>query len=235
MVQMATTQECRDFISLLSHNARSHRSKWPVTTRKTLYFGKDSKRWTLKLYVKTDEHQAGGHRLPMALPSRGQLLGWVESMLRIELTLRGKELVKLDLAKAQQWNATVAQAQLKRVINTIVIQPLAALPSETIAGLTPCVRDTYELWKCGVDPRDIHGERTYQDRRRKLLKEGIDISVPWSVDFDQHSTPPHICTLETWKTLGAGVLRLWKAVRHWSYSPSAAPYHLFPVSDRLMT
>lgn len=69
----------------------------------TLYFGKNSRRWSLKLYSKGQEIRATGHGQDavLALP---HAVEWADKTLRAELTLRGMELQRLNLAYVGQWS-----------------------------------------------------------------------------------------------------------------------------------
>ncbi len=61
----------------------------PVTTGGTLYFGKNSRRWSIKFYSKGDEiGKLEGHKLPLEVGYRDNLIDWADNKLRGELTLR---------------------------------------------------------------------------------------------------------------------------------------------------
>lgn len=66
----------------------------------TLYWGQHSRRWSIKAYCKAEEINAPKHKLPdhLQLP---ELLNWVDNKLRVELTLRSKELTELGLSDAK--------------------------------------------------------------------------------------------------------------------------------------
>jgi hypothetical protein len=142
-----------------------------------VYFGKNSTRWALKLYYKGDELLARrkGHRLPDVLPERARLLQWAEGVVRFELTLRSKELEKIDVAhwdplKVWQhyydkitWNqnARMAEADMLEV------------------RLSTTQQATLVLWRQGVDLRARMTKPTFYRVRQVLLKEvGVDIASP---------------------------------------------------------
>ncbi len=78
----------------------------PIMTGGTLYFGKHSRRWTMKFYGKLEEITKKGHKLPYSIDDYDKLLEFAESMLRAELTLRSPELGKLELNTASCWKAS---------------------------------------------------------------------------------------------------------------------------------
>ena len=81
----------------------SHRGRGQLVKGSTLYFGKNSRRWSLKLYSKGQEIRAKGHGQDavLALP---HAVEWADKTLRAELTLRGMELQRLNLAYVGQWS-----------------------------------------------------------------------------------------------------------------------------------
>jgi len=143
----------------------------------TIYFGKTSERWTLKLYHKGDELLARkkGHRLPDELPQREKLLEWATGVVRFELTLRSKELEKIDV---RQWQPLqVWQAYFDKVTWNQNARMLEADMFEV--ELPRKLRMTLELWRAGTDPRSLMGRNTFYFHRRELLKAvGVDIASP---------------------------------------------------------
>lgn len=75
----------------------------PTSKGGTVYWGKNSKRWSLKAYSKGEEIHAPKHRLPDTLMET-PLPDWADNKLRIELTLRSKELEELNLKAASTWD-----------------------------------------------------------------------------------------------------------------------------------
>jgi len=172
-----STAAARCWLREVGGTARS-RHGGSVCTDGTVYFGKNSTRWSLKLYHKGDELLARrkGHRLPDELPQRERLLQWAEGVVRFELTLRSKELEKLDVTQWQplevwqRYFGKVTWNQNAQMVEADMLE--VGLPSE--------MRKTLALWRAGVDPRPLLGSRaTYYRHRQTLLKEvGVDIAVP---------------------------------------------------------
>ena len=157
-------------------SARS-RHKGGVTTDGTVYFGKNSQRWSLKLYHKGDEVQARGkgHRIADELPDKEKLVEWAQGVVRFEITLRAKELEKLEITR---WNPLeVWQRYFGKVTwnqNAQMVEP-----DMLEVSLPPRWRMTLELWRAGKDLRTIMANGTfYRHRRHLLLKCGVDIASP---------------------------------------------------------
>lgn len=75
----------------------------PITTGGTLYFGKNSRRWSVKFYSKGDEIEDRKHKLPLGIELRDNLIDWADNKLRGELTLRSIQLKEKQLSVAAQW------------------------------------------------------------------------------------------------------------------------------------
>lgn len=84
----------------------------PVTKGSTLYFGKNSRRWSIKFYSKGDEVEARGHKLPQQIELRDNLMEWSDNKLRGELTLRSIQLKEKGLDLAAKWNEYTPIEQL---------------------------------------------------------------------------------------------------------------------------
>jgi len=145
-----------------------------------VYFGQGSTRWSLKAYHKADELVARGrgHRLPDELPHRERLFSWAIGVVRFEVTLRTKELEKLEsiprtpveaLAVWQTYFDKVTWNQNARMVESDMFE----------SGLRGELRKTLALWRAGVDLRDMLSRNTYYKHRRQLLDQvGVDIASP---------------------------------------------------------
>lgn len=163
----------------------------------TVYFGKTSERWALKLYHKGDELLARkkGHRLPDELPQREKLLQWADGVVRFELTLRAKELEKVfgtkqlvktasgwqeetGLQDLSRWEPlTLWQQYYDKVTWNQNAQMLEADMFES--ELRRELRKTLALWRTGADARSVLSKNTYYKHRRQLLDYmGVDIASP---------------------------------------------------------
>ena len=77
----------------------------------TAYFGKNSRRWSLKCYSKGLEILAKGHKLPpeLAIP---EMLEYAQKALRIEGVTRQLELKRRQLHVASNWDIDTAEELL---------------------------------------------------------------------------------------------------------------------------
>lgn len=171
-----TSVSARSWLRECGGTARS-RHGGALFTDGTIYFGKNSERWSLKLYHKGDELLARkkGHRLPDELPHREKLLEWASGVVRFEVTLRSKELEKIDL---KAWDALrIWQAYFDKVTWNQNAQMVEADMFET--ELRGELRKTLALWRAGADPRSLLSKNTYYKHRRQLLDYmGVDIASP---------------------------------------------------------
>lgn len=151
-----------------------------VNTDGTIYFGKGSTRWSEKCYHKLDELLARGkgHRLPDELPERARLLEWAEGVVRFELTLRAKELEKIEFAN---WSAGSALEIWQQYFDKITWNQNAAMVERDMLETQLPVRlqGVLEMWRNGLDLRDRMPKRTFYRTRRELLDGiGVDIASP---------------------------------------------------------
>jgi hypothetical protein len=172
-----TADAARSWLRESGGSARS-RHGGAVNTDGTIYFGKNSERWSLKCYHKGDELLARrkGHRLPDELVHREKLLSWAVGVVRFEVTLRSKELEKLDL---KQWNPLqIWQQYFDKVTWNQNAQMAEADMFES--ELKGELRKTLVLWRAGADLRALLGSKaTYYRHRQQLLKAvGVDIASP---------------------------------------------------------
>jgi II/X family phage/plasmid replication protein len=167
----------RSWLREVGATARS-RHGGAVNTDGTIYLGKTSTRWALKVYHKLDEIHARrkGHRIPDELPNRERLVGWAEGVVRFELTLRRPELESVDfsrfdaLALWKEYFGRVTWNRNARLVEADMFE--RELPNE--------LRKTLALWRAGMDLRhDLLPDRTFYRHRRALLTElGVDIASP---------------------------------------------------------
>lgn len=171
-----SSPSARSWLREVGGTARS-RHKGNVSTDGTIYFGKNSQRWSLKLYHKGDEllARSKGHRLPDELAQRERLLEWADGVVRFEITLRSKELEKLDMSKwapLEVWERYYAKVTFNQ--NTQMMEPdmlEVSLPFK--------LQGTLAMWRTGADLRARMSHNTFYVHRRALLKAmGIDIAVP---------------------------------------------------------
>lgn len=143
----------------------------------TLYFGQHSRRISLKLYNKWRELQK--HPLHDALPFKNQLEEYAKPLLRSEVRLLTMELKKRSLNKASHWkNESVIDEIIRERIETLKMNEKIRLSDSELEVLPARLLGPYELWRQGMDLRNIYPKTTFYRYRSELEKYGIDLSAP---------------------------------------------------------
>jgi II/X family phage/plasmid replication protein len=178
MWELPRRSDVRAWLRAAEFQSKSRHGR-PITTGSTLYFGKNSRRWSIKFYSKGDELEARvkGHKLPYEIPERDKLIKWADNKLRGELTLRSVQLKEANLNLAANWTESIV---IERLINHIETLDMAEQFSLTLAildGLPSRLIAVYKLWKEGEDLRGLYPKATFYRYRAELLKHGIDINV----------------------------------------------------------
>lgn len=158
-----------------------HRGRGQLGKGGTLYFGKKSRRWSLKLYAKGDEIFVEGHGQEsiLDLPSA---IEWARKTLRAELTLRGMELDNIGLRYVRNWMPIDEKPLnpvelLKARLETMTMTTTQNLSEEILSELTNAQRTAYLAWIGGNDLREVIPMRSFYRLRRKLLPHGVDIAT----------------------------------------------------------
>lgn len=160
----------------------ANRGRGQLMKGSTLYFGKNSRRWSLKLYSKGQEIRAKGHGQDavLALP---HAVEWADKTLRAELTLRGMELQRLNLAYVGQWSDKDSPGEgvtlelLRSRLQGMTMTTTANLPADVLDSMRPALRMAYQSWESGSDLRAILPKPTFYKFRKELLVHGIDIAT----------------------------------------------------------
>lgn len=160
----------------------SHRGRGQLCKGSTLYFGKNSRRWSIKLYAKGEEILAKGHEQDaiMHLPAA---IEWAKVTLRAELTLRSMELKRLGLGLVAAWLPVdgvplrVAPELLRNRLGDMTMTTTATLSAEVLATLRPALRTAVLAWEAGADLRQTLSRPTFYRYRKQLLPHGIDIAT----------------------------------------------------------
>lgn len=149
----------------------------PVTTGSTLYFGKNSRRWSIKFYSKGDEIDARGHKLPEDIEHLDNLVDFADKKLRGELTLRSIQLKEKELSWGFQWKESTPIEQLIKYIESLNMSEQFNITPVAFDGLPARLIAVYKLWKDGEDLRALYPKATFYRYRSELLKQGIDIAI----------------------------------------------------------
>ena len=141
----------------------------------TLYLGKHSRRWAVKVYSKGQEIQTRGRQLPDALATDA-MLGYAEKALRVEVVLHSMEVEHLGMRQGASWTEEAARQIYAAKIGALEMSEQIALPDEAIKQLPTRLRSSYQLWKEGHDVRAFVSRRTFYRHRRELKAFGVDIA-----------------------------------------------------------
>ena len=147
----------------------------PAMKGGTLYWGKNSQRWALKVYSKGEEIEAPKHRLPTELTNT-LLPEWADTKLRLELRLKKKELREIEIKNAKDLNVQKVRKIYENYVRKLEMSEQIALSDDLQMNLPRGLCSTYILWKQGQDLRSILPKNTYYRHRRSLLEQGIDIA-----------------------------------------------------------
>ena len=139
-----------------------------INSQGTVYWGKNSTRWSMKAYCKHCELQAHQPAHVELLPD---LLEWTRTHLRIELTLRRPELKD---------RGTLSEAIIWEYMSKIIEVPnMHASKNYAPENLRPFVKLALESWYNGGDLKSTLPHRTFYKYRKEILEEtGIDVLLP---------------------------------------------------------
>ncbi len=164
-VDLGSPTAVHDWLQAAAALTRSRHGR-PLQSNTTLYWGKHSRRWSLKAYSKADELLV--HPIPD--PRAQELLrNYCASQLRLELTLRGQELGKHanTLSEDLIWQYA---ARIERFNIMTTGKGANSLPVSS--------RQVYRAWLRGDDvTHDYKARQFYEHRRRILDATGDDISL----------------------------------------------------------
>jgi II/X family phage/plasmid replication protein len=143
----------------------------------TLYFGKNSRRWSAKCYSKGHEINAKNHQLPKELQVP-ELIEWADKALRIELVLRSMQLKDMLLSNGKGWCTDTSKMLLcSLVLDNLEITDNMALPDDLLSTLPTRLKGIYALWLNGEDLRQSLPKNTFYRYRRQFLEHNVDISI----------------------------------------------------------
>jgi II/X family phage/plasmid replication protein len=160
----------------------AHRGRGQLCKGSTLYFGKNSRRWSLKLYAKGQEIKAKGHGQDsvLSLPSAVE---WANRTLRAELTLRSMELKRLGYDFVRNWLPVdgvplpVTGELLRERLGNMTMTTTSHLSPAVLESLRPSLRAAVAAWEAGHDLRAIYSKSGFYKFRSELLKHGVDIAT----------------------------------------------------------
>lgn len=155
----------------LKHRGRGH------YRGDSIVFGEKSRRWSLTLYAKGAELQAGGKHGLHPLLADTSLPSLADGLLRAEVRMLGLELVQEQLEYVFRWGDNAASELHQRMLSGLQIAEATMIDAPTLDGLPGRLQLTYQAWKAGQDLRATLARNTFYRYRRELLKHGVDIAV----------------------------------------------------------
>lgn len=156
----------------------------------TLYFGKHSRRESLKMYNKAKEIRAKGHELHTELASLQSLKDWVSDKLRIEAVTRSMQLKDYRLNLASRWSEETPNEILDRLLDAIDMSENHTLTLDVIQALPVRLIAVYHLWKEGHDLKAMYPKMTFY-RYRKQLQEAANIDIA-IIQGDRKEPAPNV-------------------------------------------
>jgi len=156
-----------EWLRTAASSTRSRHGR-PLISGDTVYWGKTSRRWTLKAYCKFCELK---EHHPSDLALTAILRDYCESHLRLELTLRNPQLKD---------RGTLDESLIWEFIDKIEVGVMKAdvdLDNKR-PNLPGIVEYTLTRWRNGVDVRHELPKTTFYRHRRFIMNEtGLDISL----------------------------------------------------------
>ncbi len=176
MIELGSLGNVEAFLYSAEQTAHLRHRGQGIMTKGTLYFGKTSRRWALKMYAKGPEINRKGHKIPLDIDTPS-LQTWATSKLRIELVLRSMGLKDKGLHIAANWGDNTTSECLDNCLEGLQMAEKHRLPPEVIKELAPRLQLVYTSWMDGHDIRAILPKMTFYRYRNQLKEHGIDIAV----------------------------------------------------------
>lgn len=161
----------------------------------TLYFGKSSRRWSIKCYSKGDEINGKKSNFPDALRTP-EMLEYADRALRIELTLRSNQLRDWHIHQVSSWLPDTGKMLLLGLIKGLEMSSNMRLSNSDLDTLTPSVKMAYFAWLGGQDLKQELKRPTFYRYRSKLKEHGIDIGIPRDLEQKDSNVIPLVRVLE---------------------------------------
>lgn len=174
-VELGGHREVHEWLQAAASSTRSRHGR-AMRSGSTVYWGKESRRWSLKAYCKFCE--LNEHR--PVVQSFDELRSWCESHLRLELTLRRPELKD---------RGTLTEDVVWEFYNRLTIGVSEMVVTrDVVSGLrlsTGC-KMALRQWLAGAPLAVDLPTRTFYHYRRVILDEvGVDISLPWDSQVEE--------------------------------------------------
>jgi len=164
-----------------------HRGRGQLTRDGTAYFGKHSRRSSIKVYAKG--HELTEHALPKDFPFRDEIEAFAQDKLRVELVLRTMEAKDLGLNVLCNWRKNTVSSIFDEFMGKLNVPDNIEPPLPTLESLSPRLRLAYSAWMRGDDLRATLPARTFYRYRKAMLDHGVDILTVRPSDPSSNVTP----------------------------------------------
>lgn len=172
LIDVGSPEKVKELIRALgSAGTLRYRGKGELMHEGTVYWGKHSRRWALKVYDK--QREVLSTKTVSNLPVTAAL---ASGKLRVELVLRGMELQARDLRTLEQWSTVDPMRTLAEFLETLELPDQS--PRLEVASLPRHLRAPFMQWAQGDDLRTLYPRPTFYRYRKALLAWKVDISVP---------------------------------------------------------
>lgn len=183
--ELPTRSDVAAWIRAAEYKSKTRHGR-PQMKGGTLYWGKNSQRWAIKVYSKGEEIEAPKHRLPESL-SATPVKQWADNKLRLELRLKKKQLAQHGITCANELTAETAKRLHSEYVRKIEMNEQVAMTTEKRLQLPQRLQSTYVLWQTGQDLRSTLPRATYYRHRKDLLEYGIDIALARDCEQEHRS------------------------------------------------
>ena len=174
-------------------SARTRHGSPTMHGSETAYFGKHSRRWSMKVYRKQPEFLLTmKDRFGRFSPKYNKdLQEWSEGVVRFELVLRGPEIneryKEFDFNQSETLNHVWHDK-----FNTIQFNQNTTMAKQTSIAennLTNMQKGIISMWREGFDLRSIHSKTAFY-RHRKIILEKVGVDILTAPQNDTETTSP---------------------------------------------
>lgn len=176
MYSLGSRSNVLQWLHSASNSSRT-RSQSAVTKGSTVYWNKDSRRWSVKAYSKGQEVELPRNNKPGMVDFNRYIKEWSDDKLRIELTLKSNELRRLSLHTLAEFAKIEPYDLFEEYREKLVMADQLELDFNAMSLMSTREKSVYGLWLSGVDVRNELSKSAFYRHRRALLAYGIDISI----------------------------------------------------------
>jgi II/X family phage/plasmid replication protein len=190
MFDLGTLDRVQAYIRAAGFNANLQYRGRGIFTGDTLYFGKGSRRWALKMYAKGSELKAHRSRCVDSPTYLDAVTTFANRALRVELVLRSLELADMGFVSVSSWQEQTSDLLYSGYLSKLQFSDnmTVAFSDERIKNLPSRLKIAYQEWSEGYDLREIYKRPTFYRYRKELLEKlNIDIGIRLDVKPDLKS------------------------------------------------